>query len=121
MDWTLALRTVPSERCVVSHQPETPRYARARQKLRHLVHGSILVGYQQDAERERTWHIAVWAAPLSRRDPGYFACFRLLLNKTGAPDRAVLYCFYDGADRSPSFRTPEAARAYALAQGFREP
>lgn len=120
MDWILALRAVPPEWCIVSHQPETPRYARARQKLRHLVHGSELVGHQVDLERVRTHQIAVWAAPHSRRDPGYHDCFRITLDQHGAPDRAVLFCFYDGSDRSPSFRSAEAARAFALNQGFKE-
>jgi len=38
--------------------------------------------------------------------------------EAGVPYYAVLFCFYDGTEASPGFRSLEAAHTFALSQGF---
>lgn len=119
MDLLASLRRLPADRRVVLHQPETPRYARARQKLRLLIREGEFLGARKDPERADAWLLALWAPPFSGRGDGYYACIRLFMAED-TPTLAVLYCFYDGTEQSPGFRSVEAARAYAESRGFKE-
>ena len=120
MDWLEELRGLPDDRRAVQHEPETPRYAKARQKLRYIVREARLLGSQQDPERlGSAWLVATWAPPDRGVGPGYYACFRFYVDE-GSVLFAVLYCLYDGTERAPAFKSIDAARAYAESQGFQE-
>lgn len=114
-DWWEAVKGLTAAHRFVVHEPETPRYARARQKLRYLVRGGISLGASR-ASAGRI-ELAVWAPPEHRRGPGYYGCFRLFIEETVVTG-AVLYCFYDGSESSPSLPTLEDAQALAQAHGF---
>lgn len=118
MSWIAKLRALGPERIYVQHSPMTPRYGRAAQKLRYVLRASsvlgqrALVGPDTDAIE-----IATWAPPQHGRGHGYYACFRIFRHE-GEPSAAVLFCFYDGTDKSPGFKSINAATVYAVAQGF---
>lgn len=117
MGWLEDVRNLPPERRAVLHRPETPRYSRARSKLPYLLRASNFLGEQPDPEREFVLLIALWAPPESGRGHGFYSCLRLFFEGETV-GVAVLYTFYDGTERSPGFRSLEAATAYAEANGF---
>jgi hypothetical protein len=119
MNWKHVLRDLPLDACIVEHQPFTTRYQRANSKLEYLLEHAEVLG-ARDSERpiSSCAEIAVWAPEPTKRRPGYYACFRIYLEDSH-PVFAVLYCFYDGRDQSPGFRSVEAATSFAVAQGFR--
>ena len=120
MDWLEEIRRLPAERRAVQHEPETPRYAKARQKLRYIVREASFLGAQEDPERPATaWLVAAWARPERGVGYGYYVCFRVYVEQSRVL-LAVLYCLYDGTENSPGFRSVEAAKAFAETQGFRE-
>jgi hypothetical protein len=120
VDWLEELRQLPAERRAVQHEPETPRYAKARQKLRYIVREARLLGVQEDPERPgAAWLLAVWAPPDRGIGYGYYACFRAYLDQ-GRILLAVLYCLYDGTESSPGFKSFDPAKAFAKTQGFHE-
>lgn len=111
------IQGLPRTRRAVQHEPETPRYARARAKLEYVVREAVYLG-TRGAEREpEAVEIAVWARPGHGQGFGYYCCFRLFLDK-GTVRWAVLFCFYDGTEGSPGFKSVDAARAYARSHGF---
>jgi len=120
VDWLEEVRRLPAERRAVQHEPETPRYAKARQKLRFIVREARLLGTQEDPERPAAaWLLAVWAPSERGIGHGYYACFRVYVDQARVL-LAVLYCLYDGTESSPGFKSFEAAKAFAETQGFRE-
>lgn len=119
-DALLLLRALPPAKRIVVHRPETPRYARARAQLRYLVVRALALGVRPGEEgTARAVELACWAPPPSGRGAGFYGCFRLL-REDGDAVLAALFCFYDGMDRSPGFRTESAARAFAHTHGFQE-
>ena len=96
IDWWETVKELPSRHRFVAHEPETPRYARARQKLRYLMREGNYLGSIGTHGVESRIEIAVWAPPDQRRGPGFHACFRLFI-EDAVTTGAVLYCFYDGA------------------------
>lgn len=120
MDWLEELRRLPPERRAVQHEPETPRYAKARQKLRYIVRETQLLGVVADPERPGTaWLLATWAPPDRGVGPGYYACFSVFVDDERVLF-AVLYCLYDATEHSPGFKSIDAAKAFAESQGFHE-
>lgn len=117
MDWLQELRNLPPNRRAVQHHPETPRYARARAKLRYIIERGIFLGIRQHALSGNAVEVAVWAPPGHGTGAGYYCCFRLLLEQEEVAF-AVLFCFYDGTERSPGFKGVSAARTFAAANGF---
>ena len=115
--WWEAVKGLPETHRFVAHEPETPRYARARQKLRYLIRNGAYLGSSDASEDEGRIEIAVWAPPTQGRGPGYYACFRLFID-AGVALGAVLFCFYDGTESSPSLSTLQDASAFAQANGF---
>jgi hypothetical protein len=75
------------------------------------------LGERSVEKRRREIEIAVWAPPEQGRRPGYYCCFRIYF-KGDDMVFAVLFCFYDGTEGSPGFRSFESARAYAFSEGF---
>ena len=118
MDWLALLRAIPEERRIVMHQPETPRYRRARTRLRYVVDSAEYLGVQTDPERSDAVLVAVWAPPGHGRGAGYYCCFRIFFGEGGVPEFAVMYCFYDGSERSVSLKSLSAALAFARGHHF---
>lgn len=117
MDWLEQLRSLPPERCFVEHEPPTPRYGRAQQKLRYIIRNAVFLGVLQ---RPESVEIAVWCKPGHGKGAGYYACFRLDLDESRVLAFAALFCFYDGTDQSPGFKKLQTARMYASQRGFTE-
>lgn len=118
-NWWDAVRQLPSSHRFVSHEPETPRYARARQKLRYLLREGEYLGTTGVAAGDDVLEIAVWAPSDQGRGHGYYGCFRLFI-EDGVTTGAVLFCFYDGTESSPGLATLQGAQTYARANGFTE-
>ena len=117
--WWDAVRQLPSSHRFVSHEPETPRYAGARQKLRYLIREGVYLGSTGVAAGGDVLEIAVWAPSDQGRGHGYYGCFRLFV-EDGVTTGAVLFCFYDGTESSPGLATLQEALAYARDNGFAE-
>ena len=115
MNWLEQIRNLLPHQLAVEHQPETPRYSRARSKLRHIVNRGKYLGKRE--EKERTLEIAVWTPPEHGRGTGYYCCFRVYF-KDDELLYAVLFCFYDGTEKSPGFRSFESALAFAKSEDF---
>lgn len=107
----------PAQRAVL-HEPETARYSRARTKLNYLLAHATPVGIRvPGGDSSTSVELACWARPSGGRGYGYFAIFRLSRSR-GNVVFATLFCFYDGTEGSPGFRSLTAADAYAQATGF---
>jgi len=118
VDWLDTLRHLPPGRVFVSHEPETPRYGRARAKLAYVLRAGTFLGARPSEERPgRAMEIAVWAPPGHGRGPGYYCCFRIFLEEEVAL-ASLMYGFWDGTEGSRGFRGPAAALAFARSQGF---
>ena len=117
VDWLHEIRALPASRRAVQHQPETPRYARARAKLRYVLECGIYLGGRQSTHHRKAAEIAVWAPPGHGRGPGYYGCFRIY-HPPGEAPFALLFCFYDGTEGSPGFKSVEQTRAFATDNGF---
>jgi len=118
MDWLKAVRELPTCQCAVQHQPETPRYARARTKLRYVLERGTYLGVRQSQLHPQAMEIAVWAPPGHGRGAGYYCCFRVFLDQDHV-DFTLLFCFYDGTEGSPGFKSVGSARTFATSNGFR--
>ena len=116
-DWLARLQELPAEHVFVRHEPPTPRYGRAQAKLPYLIREAMFVG-SRTTSRSDAWEIATWARAGSGRGYGYYSCFRLFV-QSDRPTVAVLFCFYDGTERSPGFKSFDAAAQYAAANGFK--
>ncbi len=117
MDWLGEIQRLPRSWRAVQHEPETPRYARARAKLEYILREAVYLGTRKPERGLDAIEIAVWARPGHGRGFGYYCCFRLFLDK-GTVSWAVLFCFYDGTEGSPGFKSVDTARAYARSHGF---
>ena len=113
--WWDAVQQLPPSHRFVSHEPETPRYARARQKLRFLIREGVYLGMRLVVGDNV--EIAIWAPPDSGRGPGFYACFRLFVDDR-VTTGATLFCFYDGTESSPGFSSASEAQAFAQDNGF---
>lgn len=119
MDWLQALRELPEGAVWVQHRPLTPRYVRAALKLASILRSAVLLGLRR-AERLHHTELATWSPPADGRGCGYYCCFRVFGSATTRVDGAVLFCFYDGRDLSPGFRSLSAAHSFAQSEGFQE-
>ncbi len=115
-DWLARLQELPADQVFVQHEPPTARYGRAQAKLAYLIREAHYLGCRATDRADAT-EIAIWARPSAGRGYGYYACFRFFV-RGEEPMVAVLFCFYDGTDRSPGFKTLDAASAYAAANDF---
>ena len=115
--WWEAVRELPESDRFVAHEPETPRYGLARQKLKYLIRKGEYLGATDASADEGRIEIAIWAPSIHGRGPGYYACFRLFIEDGGATC-AVLFCFYDGTESSPAFSTLQEAQLFAQMDGF---
>jgi len=115
--WLERVRDLPSARVFVVHNPPTPRYGRAQVKLEYVVRTASPLGSRDVPGHSQRLEIAVWSPSPTGKGHGYYACFRLFL-KDAELVSALLFCFYDGTEQSPGFRTREAAQAYAKSQDF---
>lgn len=112
-DWMADLRALPGDRIDVCHEPMTERYFRAISKRMVLARWGVFLGVRPTTAAS-VWEIAVWLEnQTSPRKAGAYACFRVFYSEEMRPLSAILFCFYDGTEKSPAFRSEEAARIYA--------
>lgn len=117
MDWIAALRELPEDALWVQHRPLTPRYVRAAAKLPALLRSAALLGTRPAENPEHT-ELATWSPPPDGRGVGAYCCFRAYGARVGPLRAAALFCFYDGRDQSPGFRTLSSAQTFARDAGF---
>lgn len=117
MPWLQRLKALPEARLLVQHEPETPRYARARDKLDYLLRESSLLGTRA-ADYPQALELAFWAPHPRGRESGYYWCARAFLDDQTALVGAVVFCFWDGTEASPSFKSIDAAQSHATSDGF---
>ena len=114
------LRRVPRAFRVVQHEPRTPRYDKAFQKMDYVVREARFLGARAAEVADPTRvELATWARHPAGHGCGYYACFRLFYGDDGQPTFAAMFCFYDGTDSSPCIRSYDAAAVLALSHGFR--
>ena len=118
MSWLEVLRALPEEAVFVAHNPPTPRYGRAQAKLRYVLRTASVLGGRRSDLVEHAIETAAWSPPPTGRGNGYYVCFRLFFDQFERVEQAVLYCFYDGTDGSPGFKTLHEAGEYARLNGF---
>lgn len=116
MDWLEWLRGLGGDQLFVAHEPLTPRYERAGLRLPYLLRTATLLG-ERDGETDGSIEIATWSPPPTGRGPGLYACFRIFRRQS----LCVLFCFYDGTEKSPAIKSISGARAYARSHHFQEP
>jgi hypothetical protein len=116
-DWLARLRNLGPDQVFVQHRPPTPRYGRAQAKLSYLLREAILLGVKHERGTRSRVEIAIWTRPPTGRGFGYYACFRLFFEGTELI-AALLFCFYDGTERSPGFKSVDAAIVFASHNGF---
>lgn len=119
LPWLDEVRKLPRERVFVQHNPPTPRYGRAQAKLGYLLEASTLVGVRPHETLPHCFEVAAWAPRPEGRGHGYYTCFRLFLERDNVT-LALLFCFYDGTERSPGLRSLDAARELARSNGFED-
>lgn len=115
-DWLQDVRALPTRAVFVKHEPPTPRYGRAQAKVLYLLRESEVVGCRE-ADYPGAVEIAAWA-PSPSGGVGYYTCFRLFLGSDQEVEAAVLFCFYDGTEKSPGFKSAQSAREFAFTHGF---
>ena len=121
VDWLEQLRTLPPQRRLVHHEPETARYRRARRYLDHVVRKSSCLGQRPAAEGpEHAVEVALWCRSPVGRGCGFYSGIRVYVIES-AVALAVLFCFYDGLDASPCIKSAEGAESYARTHGYEVP
>lgn len=116
-DWMGELRALPLRQIRIEHNPPSERYGRAFDKRLHILQSGHHIGTRSDMADGNPVEIAVWASPQSGKGCGFYACFRVwCLND--AIQLALLFCFYDGTEKSPCFKTFHSAREFALQNEF---
>ena len=113
------MAALPRTRRIVLHQPETARYQRAREKFDYLLTAAVVLGVRQQSPEVASEEIAIWAPSANGQSSGNYACVRLYYESLELT-LAVLFCFYDGTERSPGFRSEGAALVYSRSHGFKE-
>lgn len=114
-----AILSLPKSQRIVQHEPETPRYWRARRKLVYILEKSAVLGDKSLTGSYSGREFATWAPAGSGHGFGFYCCFRVYF-EAEIPTMAILYCFYDGSEGSPGFRSLESAQAYAFSRDFKE-
>jgi hypothetical protein len=117
VDWVAEIQKLGADQVFVQHNPPTPRYGRAQSKLSYLIRDGVFLGSRNIDDLPGRLEIATWTRPPTGRGYGYYACFRLFFQEKQLA-AALLYCFYDGMEQSPGFKSHDAAREYATANGF---
>lgn len=115
-----AMAGLPRRMRLVLHQPETARYQRARARFDYLMEAAHVLGVRASGSSGSSLEVALWAPPPAGQGYGLYACVRLYYDGH-ALNLAVLFCFYDGTEGSPGFKSPAAALCFARSNGFEEP
>lgn len=113
------MRRLSSDRVFVQHNPPTPRYGRAQAKLSWILKTSTSLGLRPHESAADRVELSLWAPNPEGRGHGYYACFRLFF-ESEVVTAAMLFCFYDGTEKSPGFRTLISALEFARLNGFKE-
>ena len=116
-DWLEALRGLPRQNIIVSHNPPSPRYERAsRQKDWVLLQGKA-IGIVQVDEDPFVVELVVWTESLHCGSYELYVAFRVFCQENYLPYFAVLFCFYNGKDKGRGqserkFKSEESARSF---------
>ena len=117
--WLERIRALSRDRRIVQHEPETPRYARARLRFDYILTAASVLGVRA-TEHPAVVEVALWAPPPAGRGAGFYSCIRVYLDESGGVVFAVLFCFWDGTERSRGFHSIAAATTHARQEGFKE-
>jgi hypothetical protein len=117
-DWLVKIQNLPLNKIAVAHEPMTPRYARAIDKRSYVIREGIYLGSRMIAFSNAI-EIAIFAEnPMGRKKSGFYSCFRIFYDSDQIPLLALLFCFYDGTESSPTIKSLDAAQAFAREGGF---
>ena len=105
------LRSLGLEGIVIRHQPLTARYlAQASASLRQLLEKAKVIGWREVATKfERSIETVLFCNPaMDEGSCGLYGCFRIHY-RDKLPFEATFFCFYNGEDKSPCFRSETEA------------
>lgn len=120
-DWLELLRALGADSVEVKHTPLTERYQRAAKNRHYILRNATVLG-ERAITLPHTFEVALWCPhPEGARRPGYYVCIRVRIQGKDLVTDAILFCFYDGTDGKPGFRSCEKASTYAHDQGFGGP
>ena len=107
------------DRVFVHHEPWTARYIRAERDLKRVVFQGRLIGSKRVQSGEPGFEIVVWNDQDFEERYGLYSVFRIYAQDNGKISSAILYCFYDGKDKSSEkFRTEASAREFMKGFGY---
>lgn len=117
-DWLVKLKNLSLDKIAVAHEPMTPRYARAIDKRSYIIREGVYLG-SRAIDFSSAIEVAIFAEnPMGRRKSGFYSCFRIFYDSDKIPLLALVFCFYDGTESSPTIKSVEAAQAFAREGGF---
>ncbi|MDQ3232465.1 MAG: hypothetical protein M3Q07_11635 [Pseudobdellovibrionaceae bacterium] len=117
-DWLAELQKLPLSKIAVAHEPMTARYARAIDKRAYVIREGNYLG-SRAIDFSNAIEVAIFAEnPEGRKKSGFYSCFRIFHDSDQTPLLALLFCFYDGTESSPTIKSLEAAQAFAREGGF---
>jgi hypothetical protein len=116
-DWLEALRGLPRQNLIVSHNPPSPRYERAARQKDWILQQGKVIGIAHADDDPLVVEIVVWTEPMRNGSYGLYVVFRVFCQKNYLPYFAVLFCFYDGKDKGRGqserkFKSEESARSF---------
>lgn len=117
-DWLVKLKNLSLDKIAVAHEPMTPRYARAIDKRSYVIREGVYLG-SREIDFSSAIEVAIFAEnPMGRKKSGFYACFRIFYDIDKIPLLALVFCFYDGTESSPTIKSVEAAQVFAREGGF---
>ncbi len=110
-DWLEDLRGLSTEKVIVRHHPSTDRYlfSAAAGLPRVLSEGEAIGWRELNGESKECVELVIWTPPLNRGDCGLYVCGRLYFDAKSSPISATIFCFYDGTEKSPCYKTKDEA------------
>lgn len=111
------IQRLPPEQVRVEHEPATPRYSRATQKIRYVLRVGSLVGTRMEIEDGNPLELAIWVPAPSGSGCGLYPCWRVWSHE-GQSALAIMFTFYDGTEKSPCIKSTNSARDFAKKNDF---
>lgn len=103
----------------VHHEPWTARYIRAERDLKRIIFQGRLIGFKSAQKGGPGFELVVWNDKDFEERYGLYSVFRIYLQDNGKMSSAILFCFYDGKDKSSEkFRTETLAREFLKSLGY---
>ena len=105
------LQQLDPEKIEIKHNPMTERYrTHAFSSLVYLLKNGVCIGWRKLEKPilDEMIEVVIWAEPLFADSCGFYSCFRLHFLQQKL-ERATFFCFYDGKDKSPCFKSQEDA------------